>query len=257
MGLELTAARVILITGGGGGMGRAVAARFMAQGDTVVISDRTEAMLADAARDLPGVATVVADVTSVADCKRMVAETRAAQGRLDVLVVTAGVWVEGDSADMTEEQWDHVLDVNLKGAFFSCRFAIPALQETGGSIVCISSDYGLVGGPGAALYCASKFGLNGLVKSLALELAPSGVRVNSICPTDVDTPMLQGQATTYGGDDPKAYLRTLLDTVPQGDRARFIRADEIAAAVAFLASSEAEPITGVCLPVDWGVTAGY
>ena len=115
----------------------------------------------------------------------------------------------------------------------------------------------MVGGPGAALYCASKFGLNGLVKSLALELAPSGVRVNSICPTDVDTPMLQGQATTYGGDDPKAYLRTLLDTVPQGDRARFIRADEIAAAVAFLASSEAEPITGVCLPVDWGVTAGY
>jgi len=257
MGLELTVARVILITGGGGGMGRAIAARFITEGDTVVISDRTEAMLTEAARNLPGVATVVADVTSVADCERMVAETLAAQGRLDVLVVTAGVWVEGASADMTEERWDRVLDVNLKGAFFSCRFAIPALQETGGSIVCISSDYGLVGGPGAALYCASKFGLNGLVKSLALELAPSGVRVNSICPTDVDTPMLRGQAATYGDDDPDAYLRTLLDTVPQGDRARFIRADEIAAAVAFLASSEAEPITGVCLPVDWGVTAGY
>ena len=253
----MTAARVILITGGGGGMGRAIAARFIAEGDTVVISDRTDAVLTEAARNLPGVATVVADVTSVADCERMVAETLAAQGRLDVLVVTAGVWVEGASADMTEERWDRVLDVNLKGAFFSCRFAIPALQETGGSIVCISSDYGLVGGPGAALYCASKFGLNGLVKSLALELAPSGVRVNSICPTDVDTPMLRGQAATYGGDDPDAYLRTLLDTVPQGDRARFIRADEIAAAVAFLASPEAKPITGICLPVDWGATAGY
>jgi Dehydrogenases with different specificities (related to short-chain alcohol dehydrogenases) len=257
MGLELTVARVTLVTGGGGGMGRAIAARFMAGGDTVVISDRTQEVLDDAASDLPGVGTVVADVTSVADCERMIAETLAAHGRLDVLVITAGVWVEGDSAAMTEAQWDHVLDVNLKGAFFACRFAIPALQETGGSIVCISSDYGLVGGPGAALYCASKFGLNGLVKSLALELAPSGVRVNSVCPTDVDTPMLQGQATAYGGEDPQRYLRTLLDTVPQGDRARFIRADEIAAAVAFLASSEAEPITGVCLPVDWGVTAGY
>lgn len=238
-------------------MGRAIAARFMAAGDMVVISDRTQEALEDAARELPGVGTVVADVKSVADCERMVSETLAMQGRLDVLVVTAGVWVEGDSASMTEEQWDHVLDVNLKGAFFACRFAIPALKETGGSIVCISSDYGLVGGPGAALYCASKFGLNGLVRSLALELAPSGVRVNSICPTDVDTPMLAGQASVYGGEDPQAYLRTLLQTVPQGDRARFIRADEIASAVAFLASAEAEPITGVCLPVDWGVTAGY
>jgi len=257
MGVELMVARVVLITGGAGGMGRAIAARFISGGDEVVISDRTREALDQAARDLPGVAGVVADVSSVADCERMVAETLAMHGRLDVLVVTAGVWVEGDSATMTEEQWDRVLDVNLKGAFFACRFAIPALRAAGGSIVCISSDYGLVGGPGAALYCASKFGLNGLVKSLALELAPSGVRVNSICPTDVDTPMLQGQAATYGGQDPQGYLRTLLDTVPQGDRARFIRTDEIAAAVAFLASPEAAPITGVCLPVDWGVTAGY
>jgi NAD(P)-dependent dehydrogenase (short-subunit alcohol dehydrogenase family) len=249
--------RVILITGGAGGMGRAIADRFIAGGDSVVISDLNAQGLMQAERDLPGVRTVVADATSVADCERMISETLAAHGRLDVLVTTAGVWVEGDSADMTEAQWDHVLDVNLKGAFFAVRYAIPALAKSGGSIVCISSDYGLVGGPGAALYCASKFGLNGLVKSLALELAPRGVRVNSVCPTDVDTPMLRGQAATYGGEDPDGYLRALLDTVPQGDRARFIRADEIASAVAFLASAEAEPITGVCLPVDWGVTAGY
>ena len=249
--------RAILITGGAGGMGRAIAARFLAEGDAVVISDRTQAALDDAAGELPGVGTVVADVTSVADCERMAAETLAAHGRLDVLVVTAGVWVEGDSAAMTEAQWDQVMNVNLKGAFFACRFAIPALVKTGGSIVCISSDYGLVGGPGAALYCASKFGLNGLVRSMALELAPKGVRVNSVCPTDVDTPMLAGQAATYGGSDPEGYLRRLLDTAPQGERARFIRSDEIAAAVAFLASADAAPITGVCLPVDWGTTAGY
>jgi NAD(P)-dependent dehydrogenase (short-subunit alcohol dehydrogenase family) len=249
--------RVVLITGGAGGMGRAIAKRFLDLGDTVVISDRTRSTLDEAAHELPGVTAIPADVTSVSDCERMVAETLAAHGRLDVLVVTAGVWVEGDSATMTEELWDHVLDVNLKGAFFACRFAIPALESSDGSIVCISSDYGLVGGPGAALYCASKFGLNGLVKSLALELAPRGVRVNSVCPTDVATPMLEGQAATYGGDDPEGYLRTLLETAPQGERARFIRADEIAAAVAFLASTEATPITGACIPIDWGTTAGY
>ncbi|MEA2555913.1 MAG: hypothetical protein QOI60_1244 [Actinomycetota bacterium] len=257
MGVELTVSRVVLITGGAGGMGRAIAARFLSAGDNVVISDRTREAVDDAARELPGVGTVVANVASVADCERMVAETLAVHGRLDILVVTAGVWVEGDSAEMTEEQWDFVLDVNLKGAFFACRYAIPALLESGGSIVCISSDYGLVGGPRAALYCASKFGLNGLVRSMALELGPKGVRVNSICPADVETPMLQGQAADYGGDDPDAYLRDLLDTIPQGERSRFIRTDEIAALVWFLSSPEAEPITGVTMPIDWGVTTGY
>ena len=165
--------------------------------------------------------------------------------------------MEGPTADMTEEQWDRTIDVNLKGTFFACRFAIPALIASQGSIVAISSDYGLVGGPGAAIYNASKFGVNGIVKSLALELAPHGVRVNSVCPADVETPMLAGQARDYGGGDEAAYLAALKSTLPQGDRARFIRADEIAAAVAFLASDQAAPITGVCLPVEWGVTAGY
>ena len=114
-----------------------------------------------------------------------------------------------------------------------------------------------MGGPGAAIYNASKFGVNGIVRSLALELAPHGVRVNSVCPADVETPMLAGQARDYGEGDEAAYLAALKATLPQGEHARFIRADEIAAAVAFLASDQAAPITGVCLPVEWGVTAGY
>jgi NAD(P)-dependent dehydrogenase (short-subunit alcohol dehydrogenase family) len=97
---------------------------------------------------------------------------------------------------MTEDQWDRTIDVNLKGTFFACRFAIPALITSQGSIVAISSDYGLVGGPGAAIYNASKFGVNGIVKSLALELAPHGVRVNSVCPADVETPVLVSSAPT-------------------------------------------------------------
>lgn len=236
--------RVVLITGGAGGMGRAIGERFRSSGDVVISTDLRDADL-------------VADISEVGQCERLVADAVATHGRLDVLVCTAGVWVEGPSWEMTEQQWDRVVDVNLKGTFFTIRHALPHLIRTGGSVVLVSSDYGLVGGPGAAVYCASKFGVNGLVKSLALELAPLGVRINSVCPTDVDTPMLAGQARDYGDGDEAVYLRKLLDTLPQAERARFIRADEIAAAVWFLASAEAEPITGVALPIDWGVTAGY
>ncbi len=236
--------RVVLVTGGAGGMGRAITERFRSGGDVVVTTDLRDADL-------------IADISDVDQCERLVADTVAKHGRLDVLVCTAGVWVEGPSWEMTEQQWDHAIDVNLKGTFFTIRHALPHLIRTEGCVVAISSDYGLVGGPGAAVYCASKFGVNGLVRSLALELAPLGVRINSVCPTDVDTPMLAGQARDYGQADEAAYLRKLLDTLPQAGRARFIRPDEIAAAVWFLASREAEPITGVALPIDWGVTAGY
>jgi len=246
-----------MITGGAGGMGRAIARRFLDEGNLVVLSDRNDDVLARARDALGDVDTIVTDVTSVAACEAMLATTLKRHGRLDVLVVAAGVWVEGPSVHMTERQWDHTVDVNLKGAFFACRAAIPSLIETEGSIVAISSDYGLVGGPGAAIYCATKFGVNGLVRSLALELAPVGVRVNAVCPADVDTPMLAGQARDFGQDDPEGYLRALLATVPQKERARFITPDEIAHVVAFLSSPGAAPITGVCLPVEWGVTAGY
>ena len=253
--------RVALITGGGGGMGRAVASRFVDDGDAVVIADVSQDALDGAVADLAceGVPleALRVDVSVVAECERMVGETVERHGRLDVLVNAAGVWVEGASAEMTEAQWDRTVDVNLKGTFFATRYAIPHLERTDGAIVNISSDYGLVGGPGAAIYCASKGGVSNLTRSLALELAPRGVRCNAVCPTDVDTPMLAGQARDYGGDDPDGYLRELLDTLPQKERARFIRAEEVAALVAFLASPDSTPMTGACVPLDWGVTAGY
>jgi NAD(P)-dependent dehydrogenase (short-subunit alcohol dehydrogenase family) len=234
---------VALITGGGGGMGRAIASRFLDDGDAVVIADVSQDALAAAVAELAGGDRVLAssrvDASVVTDCERMVGETVERHGRLDVLVNAAGVWVEGPTAEMTEAQWDRTV------------------ERTEGAIVNISSDYGIVGGPGAAIYCASKGGVNNLTRALALELAPRGVRCNAVCPTDVDTPMLAGQARDYGGDDPAAYLTTLLETLPQKDRARFIRADEVAALVAFLASADSTPMTGACVPLDWGVTAGY
>ncbi|MFM8998763.1 MAG: SDR family NAD(P)-dependent oxidoreductase [Actinomycetota bacterium] len=235
--------RVVLVTGGEGGIGRAIRTAFEAVGDRVLAADLDHG-------------EVRADVTSVDACDRMVAEAVAIGGRLDVLVCAAGIWTEGPSADVSEADWDRTIDTNLKGTFFSCRAAIPHLVASRGAIVNVASDYGLVGGPGATAYVASKFGVNGITRALALELAPHGVRVNSVCPTDVDTPMLRGQAAA--SPDPDAYLARLLGTLPQGrDRARFVRAEEVAALVRFLASPEAEPITGACIPLDWGVTAGY
>jgi NAD(P)-dependent dehydrogenase (short-subunit alcohol dehydrogenase family) len=248
--------RVVLITGGAGGIGTAVADRFLADGDHLVLADIRRASVASDDR-ADRIAYVVADVSIVADCARMVAETIERWGRLDVLINAAGVWTEGDSWDTTEEAWDRTVDVNMKGTFFSCRFALPMLMGNGGCIVNISSDAGLVGNPGNSVYNASKWGVNGITKSLALELAPYGVRVNSVCPADVDTPMLAGQARDFGGADPEGYLDVLLHKMPQGDRARFIQPREIAALVFFLASTDAAPITGACVPIDWGVTAGY
>jgi NAD(P)-dependent dehydrogenase (short-subunit alcohol dehydrogenase family) len=253
--------RVALITGGAGGIGRATAARFLTSSDMVVLADAAPEKLAAAAAALSAagasVDTIVADVAHVTECERMVGEVVSRHGRLDVLVNCAGVWVEGPTAEMTEEQWDRTIDVNLKGTFFACRFAIPHLRRTEGCIVNLSSDAGLVGTPQTAIYCASKGGVNLLTRSLALELAPEGVRVNAVCPNDVDTPMLEGQARDYGGGDPDAYLASLLAKYPQGPGARFIRPDEVGALIAYLASSEATPITGACVPIDFGSTAGY
>jgi NAD(P)-dependent dehydrogenase (short-subunit alcohol dehydrogenase family) len=245
-------ARVVLISGGAGGIGRATGERFASAGDVVVSADRSQAALAAVSGD-----TIVADVTSVADCERMIAETVDRHGRLDVLVNCAGVWVEGPTAEMTEQHWDRTIDVNLKGTFFACRYAIPHLERTEGCIVNLSSDAGLVGTVETAIYNASKGGVSLLTRSLALELAPRGVRVNAVCPNDVDTPMLAGQARDYGGDDPDGYLTALLANYPQKERSRFIRPEEVAALIVYLASPEAAPITGACIPIDFGSTAGY
>lgn len=248
--------RVVLVTGAAGGIGRAAATRFRDRGDTVVLSDVDADGLAKVAADLGIADTVVADVTVVADCERAVAETVRRHGRLDALVNCAGVWVEGPTAETTEAEYDRTMAVNLKGTYFMCRYAIPYLERTEGCIVNLSSDAGMLGSAGAAVYSASKGGVANLTRSLAVELAPKLVRANAVCPNDVETPMLAGQARDYGGDDPQGYLAGLLAGYPQGERARFIKPEEVAALIAYLASDEAAPITGACIAIDFGSTAG-
>lgn len=249
----------VLITGGSGGMGRATAQAFLREGAKVVLADIDETRLATTTAELSSVGAVSAiptDVTRPDQCRGAVEAAVERHGRLDILVNGAGIWVEGPAQNVTEAEWDRTIDVNLKGTFFCCRYAIPHLLETQGSIVNIISDAGLMGYANTTVYCASKGGVSLLTKSLGLELAPSGVRVNGVCPCDVDTPMIEFQANTYGGGDPEGYKRKLLSLYPQGSRARFATAEEIAAFILFLCSDAAAPITAACLPIDFGLTAG-
>jgi NAD(P)-dependent dehydrogenase (short-subunit alcohol dehydrogenase family) len=250
-----------LVTGGAGGIGRACAAALLDEGVTVVLGDVNEATLQEVVDELSRggrpVYGVAADITDPADCERLVGATVELAGRLDILVNAAGVWVEGPSETMTGQQWDRTLDVNLKGTFFCCRYAIPELKKTQGCIINMGSDAGVVGTPETAVYTASKGGVSLLTKSLALELAPDLVRVNAVCPADVMTPMLEGQARDFGGGDYDAYFGRLLASYPQRDEARFIEPREVATLIAYLASPLAAPITGALVSIDFGTSAGY
>ena len=252
--------KTVVVTGAAGGVGAASARRFAAAGATLVLGDLDAVALEDLCGQLAALTEVhgvACDVTSVADIENLMAEAVEATGRIDVLLNTAGLWVEGPTEEMTEADWDRVVDVNLKGTFFACSRAIPELKKTEGCIINLSSDCGLVGTPETAVYTASKGGVSLLTKALAIELAPSLVRVNAVCPADIMTPMLRYQAETYGGGDPEGYYKRLLTGYFQGEKARFITPEEVAELVFFLASAPAAPITGANISIDFGTSAGY
>lgn len=246
-----SATRTVLITGAGGGIGGATAQRFLDGGWRVAAVDIRPAVATHAR-----VLTLTADITDVGQCRAVVDRTAEWAGRLDAVVNSAGVWTEGPTADTTETEFDRVIGVNLKGLYFVTAAAIPHLVATSGCVVNLSSDAGVQGNAGAAAYCASKGGVSILTKALALELAPQGVRVNAVCPGDVDSPMLHGQAAVYGGDDRQAYLDRLLAGYPQGAHARFVQPAEVAELIWFLCQPLAAPITGANLSIDFGLSAG-
>ena len=248
-------APVVLVSGAGGGIGAATVRRFAAASWSVVALDIDDAALTGLEADAV-VARLQGDIRSADTCRALVERAVAAAGRLDALVNAAGVWREGPVEECSEVDFDAVVDVNLKGTFFLCSAAIPHLKVTQGAIVNISSDAGHQGNLGAAAYCASKGGVTIFTKALALELAPHGVRANVVSPGDVDTPMLRFQAERYGGGDPQGYLAGLLAKYPQGERARFIRPEEIAELVFYLCSPAAAAITGADLAIDQGYSAG-
>lgn len=243
--------RVAVVTGGARGIGAATAAALAGAGASVVIADVEVEAGRATAQDLH-CDFVEADVSRAADVEALMRAAAERLGGLDVLVNNAGIVLAKSALDTSEEEWDRVLAVNLKGAWLCARAAAPLMaRRGGGSIVNVASNAGLVGFPNAAAYCASKGGLAHLTKALALDLAPLGIRVNAVCPGHTRTPMAERFVAAQA--DPAAFLADFVGR--QHPLGRMAEPEEIARSIRFLASDEASFITGAVLPADGGYTA--
>ncbi|MGD9962836.1 MAG: SDR family NAD(P)-dependent oxidoreductase [Thermoplasmata archaeon] len=246
--------KVALVTGGTEGMGFATAALFLREGARVTISGRSEEKGRKAVSELSKIGDahfVRGDVASAADALRMVEETVDRFGRIDVLFNNAGVYIEKSAEEMSEEEWDRLMDVNVKGTFLVSKYAIPHMRRQGGGVIVNnSSDAGIIGNRNCPAYCASKGAVTLMTKAMALDYAGCGIRVNSVNPGTIDTPMLAREVEA--SEDPGEYMARTVAESPMG---RIGRADEVAKAVLFLASDESSFVTGACLSVDGGSTA--
>jgi NAD(P)-dependent dehydrogenase (short-subunit alcohol dehydrogenase family) len=243
--------KVVLITGGTRGIGFATAKLFAREGARAVIVGRDEDQTTEAAREVQGRGEA-GDVSRATDCERIVARTLDLSGRLDVLVNCAGVIFRNRTVEGTsEEEWDRTFDVNVKGTFLMCKHALPALRKTNGCIVNVSSYVGLVGFAGASAYAASKAAILNLTRSIALDHAREGIRVNAVCPGSVDTEMIRAAWQQFG--DVEQARKLWAKKHPLG---RIATPEEVGRAILFLASEDASFITGAALPVDGGITAG-
>lgn len=252
--------RRALVTGGASGFGLAIARQLVADGARVTLVDVAADLLDGAVAELgDGASGDVCDVRDPTAVREVVLAAVERMDGLDTLVVSAGVIHVASLADVTEAEWDRTLDINLKGAFLVIQAAAPHLVASGrGRIVAISSDAGRRGFPGIAAYCASKFGLIGLVESVAVELAPSAVTANVLCPVGAPTTGMGQQVLAWKvrttGRTEDEILAAAAATNPLGRNAT--EADVVAAA-RFLISEEASFLTGVSLDVDGGAHLGF
>ena len=247
--------KVAIITGGGSGIGAATALLFAGEGARVVVTDVNERGVREVANQITqhgGAATPVAmDVTQAVDCERMVKTTVNAYGKIDILFNNAGISVNtalgrrrGSIPEVSEEDWDRMIAVNLKGVYLCSKYTVPEMIKAGGGVIVhTASNYGFVGG-GDDSYHASKGAVVSLTRAMAINLAQHNIRVNCVCPGPTDTPMVQS-----GGPDRRQML---IQKTPLG---RLGRPEEIASCVLFLASDESSFVTGHALIADGGFIA--
>ncbi len=239
---------VVLVTGASSGIGAAIAIAFAENGWDVMAAGRDEGRLEEVADVGDNIVTWSGELGASEDCDELIADTIDEYGQIDCLVNNAGVIVRADAAETTDEDWRYTMAINLDVPFFLSRAALPYLQKSEGSIVNIASDWGLHGGERAVAYCASKGGVVLLTRAMARDHAGDGIRVNAICPGDVDTPMLAADA-----DEQEMDLETYLEeAASQSPNGRIATPEEVAALALFLAGDDAAHITGTAIPIDGG-----
>lgn len=249
------AGKVAIITGAGSGIGRASAIMFAKEGASVVVADldREKGMeTVSLIKKGGGEARFVpVDVSNAADVEKMVRVTVDAYGKLDVLVNNAGIYVQANVVETREDDWDRILDVNLKGVFLCSKYCIPEMiKGGGGTIVNVGSEAGIVGIKNQVAYNVSKSGVISLTKSAAIDFAADNVRVNCVCPGTTETPLVK--AALNGTPEPEKARRELEAVRPAN---RLGRPEEIAAGILYLASDESLYATGSILSIDGGYTA--
>ena len=245
----------VIVTGGASGIGRSTAEMFLEEGAKVVIADVSEKLGKSAVDELKkrgySPILVVGDVSKAADAKKIVRETMKKFGRIDVLFNNAGILVEGTVEDVSEKEWDRIMAINVKGVFLMAKEVVPImLRQKGGVIVNTASCSGLVGDRSAIAYNTSKGAVVLMTKCLALDYAMKNIRVNCVCPGEIDTPMFRQEARTRNMPV-EEYRKELSQCHPIG---RLGIPEEVAGAVLFLASDDASFITGAAFSVDGGYT---
>jgi NAD(P)-dependent dehydrogenase (short-subunit alcohol dehydrogenase family) len=241
--------KIALVTGAASGIGRATALQLATEGARVIIADVDAAGLADTAAQATGDARIVTyDAADLDSCRSLVAA--AAENGLDILCNIAGLLDWGPTLDFDEARFEQLIAINLTSVYALCRAALPQLIESRGTIVNMASTAGVQGTPYSIGYAASKHGVVGLTKSLAVEFAGRGVRVNAVCPGHVDTPMTRRPPPE--GDVDWALMMRNAPKLPDG----ICAPEDVAAMVAFLASEDARKITGALFTVDGGQLAG-
>lgn len=251
------AGKVAIVTGAGGGIGKASAISLAEAGASVLVAGNISKDVNITADLIQGkgnhAIALEMDVTKSEDAKKAIWTAVNQWGGVDILVNSAGIQRYGTVVDTPEETWDEVFDVNLKGMFLMAKYAIPEMEKRkGGSIINISSVQAFASQRSVAAYTASKGAINALTRAMALDHADSNIRVNSVCPGSVDTPMLRWAAQLFSGEDAENTLLSWGNMHPLG---RLAKSEEVAELVLFLASPRSSFITGGSYTVDGGLTS--
>jgi len=239
--------KVAIVTGAASGIGRGISLRLAEMGAFVAVLDIDEIKGREVADEIGNAVFHNCDVRSAADCRRATDSVIEKWGHIDILCNCAGIAIRKDVIELSVEEWDRALDVTLKGIYVLSHEVIPHMLRGGGSIINIGSGWSLKGGPRAAAYCAAKGGTVTLTRAMAIDHGKHNIRVNCVCPGDIDTPMLHSECAQLG-EDAQAFMREAANR----PLARVGTPDDVANAVLFLASPMSSWITGAALVVDGG-----